>query len=91
MGRQARAVHISRSVSTFASVALVPACDDQPRRTPWSRLSADALGRGSAYRPGHGAAQVSTRERAMADKSPRHSMSKKSSKSIKEKRLERKA
>ena len=31
------------------------------------------------------------REQAMADKSPRHSMSKKSSKSIKEKRTERKA
>jgi hypothetical protein len=43
MGRQARAVHSSRSVSTFASVALVPAPDDQPRRTPRSRLSADAL------------------------------------------------
>ena len=32
-----------------------------------------------------------TREQAMADKSPRHSMSKKSAKSIKEKRTERKA
>jgi len=31
------------------------------------------------------------REQAMADKSPRHSMSKKSGKSIKEKRTERKA
>jgi hypothetical protein len=31
------------------------------------------------------------RERDMADKSPRHSMSKKSGKSIKEKRVERKA
>jgi len=31
------------------------------------------------------------REQAMADKSPRHSMSKKSGKSIKEKRIERKA
>jgi hypothetical protein len=31
------------------------------------------------------------REQAMADKSPRHSMSKKSGKSIKEKRLERRA
>jgi hypothetical protein len=31
------------------------------------------------------------RERRMADKSPRHSMSKKSGKSIKEKRVERKA
>ncbi len=31
------------------------------------------------------------REQAMADKSPRHSMSKKSAKSIKEKRTERKA
>ncbi len=32
MGRQARAVHSSRSVSTFASVALVPAPTAQPRR-----------------------------------------------------------
>jgi hypothetical protein len=31
------------------------------------------------------------REQQMADKSPRHSMSKKSGKSIKEKRVERKA
>src|SRR4051794_37250879 len=42
MGRQARAVHISRSVSTFASVALVSAPDDQPRRTASLRLLADA-------------------------------------------------
>src|SRR4051812_45516435 len=33
MGRQARAVQRSRSVSTFASVALVPALNAQPRRT----------------------------------------------------------
>jgi hypothetical protein len=32
MERQARGVHSSRSVSTFASVALVPAHNDQPRR-----------------------------------------------------------
>jgi hypothetical protein len=34
MGRQARGVQNSWSVSTFASVALVPALDVQPRRTP---------------------------------------------------------
>jgi hypothetical protein len=43
MGRQARAVHISRSVSTFASVALVPALDEQPRRMRQLRLLAEAL------------------------------------------------
>ncbi len=43
MGRQARAVHSSRSVSTFASVALVPALDAQPRRTPQLCLLAGAL------------------------------------------------
>src|SRR3954447_9972547 len=37
MGTQARAVHISRSVNTFASVALVPALIDPPRRAPSSR------------------------------------------------------
>ena len=43
MGRQARAVHISRSVSTFASVALVPAPDAQPRRMSRRHLLAGAL------------------------------------------------
>ena len=46
MGRQARAVHSSRSVSTFASVALVPARGIQPRHTPQRRLLAEALNRG---------------------------------------------
>jgi hypothetical protein len=43
MGRQARGVHSSRSVSTFASVALVPALTDPARRTPPDALLADAL------------------------------------------------
>jgi len=44
-----------------------------------------------AYRPVTEPLRFPVRERAMADKSPRHSMSKKSGKSIKEKRNERKA
>jgi hypothetical protein len=51
MGRQARAVHSSRSVSTFASVTLVPASFDQPRRTPVNGLLADALSRSSGRQP----------------------------------------
>jgi hypothetical protein len=46
---------------------------------------------GAAYRPGTEPLRFPMRERDMADKSPRHSMSKKSGKSIKEKRVERKA
>lgn len=44
-----------------------------------------------AYRPGTEPFRLPMREQAMADKSPRHAMSKKSGKSIKEKRGERKA
>jgi hypothetical protein len=44
-----------------------------------------------AYRPGTEPLRFPMREHDMADKSPRHSMSKKSGKSIKEKRTERKA
>jgi hypothetical protein len=43
------------------------------------------------YRPGEEPLRFPMREQQMADKSPRHSMSKKSGKSIKEKRVERKA
>lgn len=52
MGRQARAVHISRSVSTSASVALVPALTAQPRPTPRPRLSAGALRTDPLQQPG---------------------------------------
>jgi hypothetical protein len=41
--------------------------------------------------PGTEPSRLPTRERRVADKSPRHSMSKKSGKSLKEKRVERKA
>jgi hypothetical protein len=46
---------------------------------------------GAAYRPGTEPLRLPRREHDMADKSPRQSMSKKSGKSIKEKRVERKA
>ena len=46
MGRQARAVHISRSVSTFASVALVPALASQPRRRSGRAYWRELLGVG---------------------------------------------
>src|SRR4051794_22611451 len=45
----------------------------------------------AAYRPGTEPPRFPMREHDMADKSPRQSMSKKSGKSIKEKRVERKA
>jgi hypothetical protein len=54
---------------------------DGPADIPWR----------CAYRSGTEPPRLPTLERAMADKSPRHSMSKKSGKSIKEKRVERKA
>jgi hypothetical protein len=44
-----------------------------------------------AYRSGTKPSRLPMRECRMADKSPRHSMSKKSGKSIKEKRVEKKA
>ena len=43
-----------------------------------------------AYGPDTEPSRLPTRELSMADKSPRHSMSKKSGKSLKEKRVERK-
>ncbi len=54
-------------------------------------LARHARGPWAAYRPGTEPLRAPMREQAMADKSPRHSMSKKSGKSIKEKRTERKA
>jgi hypothetical protein len=45
----------------------------------------------AAYRPGTEPPRFPMREHDMADKSPRQSMTKKSGKSIKEKRVERKA
>jgi hypothetical protein len=53
---------------------------DQARLMPWT-----------GYRPGTEPLRFPMREHDMADRSPRHSMSKKSGKSIKEKRVERKA
>lgn len=47
MGGQAPGVHSSRSVSTFTSVTLVPALNDQPRRTRPLHLSADAVREGA--------------------------------------------
>jgi hypothetical protein len=48
--------------------------------------------RGRAYRPLHGSPGSATREHAMGDKSPHESKTKKTAvKSIKEKRLEKKA
>jgi len=43
MGRQARAVPSSRSISTFASVTLVPARINSPSGTAHPALLADAL------------------------------------------------
>ncbi len=58
---------------------------DEPSPTTGSR--GDAMG---AYRLRTEPLRFPIREQAMADKSPRQSMSKKSGKSIKEKRIERK-
>ncbi len=51
----------------------------------------DAALRQTAYRREHGATQASDRGVPMSDKSPRKSMSKKSTKSIKEKRADKRA
>ena len=64
-----------------------PLIDDRALQGP--RHANQAIG--VAYRPGTEPLRFPTREHDMADKSPRHSMSKKSGKSIKEKRTERKA
>lgn len=79
-GRVNRALAVLPAESTHRQ----PTRGRDPRHAPNNAI----LG---GYSPGKEPLRFPMREQQMADKSPRHSMSKKSGKSIKEKRVERKA